>query len=303
MRFVSMCVTLMSSVLFTACDRDTGGASPASVTPAVVAAPASPATDTAAADTALPSRPPVAPLVSGTLEPAARAVLRAELSGAIRTLAVKVGDRVSAGQLLATLDVPAVRAADAASHAQLLAQETAQRQTQRERERVAQLLAIGGVSRGELDEWDARVQAADAAVEAARAQRASTGADVARLTVRAPFAGIVERRTATAGSVVQAGDELLSVIDARTLELEASVAAAFAAQARPGARVALRIAGWDTDTVIAPIVRVAPALDPVTRQLRITVQVPNAAGRWPAGAWAEGSLLTTPATTATRRGR
>ena len=35
----------------------------------------------------------------------------------------------------------------------------------------------------------------------------------------------------------------------------------------------------------------APALDPVTRQLRVTVRVPNAAGRLPAGAWAEGTLL------------
>jgi RND family efflux transporter MFP subunit len=231
-------------------------------------------------------------MVSGTLEPLARAVLRAELGGALRTLPVKVGDRVTAGQVIATLDIPAVRSAMAAADAQLLSQETALRQATRERDRVAQLLAVGGVSRAEMDEWDSRVEAGAAAVQAAQSQRAAAAADVARLSVRAPFAGIVERRTSTQGSIVQPGDELVSIIDARTLELEAGIATAQAAHVRPGARVALRVAGFADSVLAARIERVAPSLDPVTRQLRVIVRVPNHQGRFPAGAWAEGTVLT-----------
>jgi RND family efflux transporter MFP subunit len=237
-------------------------------------------------------KPASAATVSGTLEPQARALLRAELPGVIRTLAVKVGERVGMGQVLATLDVPAVRSAMAAAEAQAVAQEAALRQVQRERDRVAQLLAAGGVSLAEMEDWDSRVQAADASLQAARAQRATAAADVARLTVRAPFDGIVERRTATAGSMVQVGDELVSIIDPRTLELDAGVAIAQAHLARPGHRVSLRVAGYPEAVVVARIVRVAPSLDPVTRQLRITIHVPNDSRRFPAGAWAEGSLWT-----------
>ena len=255
-----------------------------------------PIVDTVAADTALAhatdtARAASAFDVSGTLEPQSRALLRAELSGALRTLAAKVGEPVRAGAVLATLEVPAVRAALAAAEAQVQAQQVSLQQVQRERARVAGLLAVGGVSRAEMDEWDARVQATEAALQAAQAQRASAQGDVARLTVRAPFSGVVERRMATQGSMVQAGDELLSIIDPGTLELDAGVPATLARAARPGARVALRVAGWGDSTVTARIVRVAPALDPVTRQLRVTVRVPNAAGRLPAGAWAEGTLL------------
>lgn len=229
--------------------------------------------------------------ISGTLEPQARALLRAELSGAVRTLRVKVGHRVRAGAVLAMLDVPAVHSAMAAAEAQVATQETLVRQAQRERERVAQLLAVGGVSTTEMEDWNGRVQAADAALQAARAQRAIAMADVARLTVRAPFDGIVERAATTQGSIVQPGDELLSIVDPRTLELEAGLSVTQAQHARVGARVALRVAGFADSSLIARIVRVAPTLDPVTRQFRVTVHVPNGAGRLPVGAWAEGTLL------------
>lgn len=249
---------------------------------------------------------PMRVTVSGTLEPQSRALLRAQLPGAVHTLSVKVGERVTAGRVLAVLDVPAVHSTMAAADAQVMAQEVASRQVQRERARVAQLLAVGGVSGAEMDDWESRVQAAEAALQAARAQRATAAADVARLTVRAPFDGIVERRVATQGSIVQVGDELVSIIDPRTLELEAAVAMSQAQLVHPGARIALRIAGLADTSITGRVVRVAPALDPITRQLRITVHVPNLAGHIPAGAWAEGRLLSDSAATPARvveRGR
>lgn len=245
------------------------------------------------AESPMASSPAMPSSLTGTLEPQARALLRAELSGAVRTLHAKVGQRVTAGQVLVVLDVPALHSALAAAEAQVIAQDVALRQARREHERVAQLLKIGGVSRAEMEEWESRVQAADAARNAAEAQRANAAAEVKRLTVRAPFGGIVEREITTQGSVVQAGDELVSIVDPRMLELGAGVAAADAFRARPGARVALRITGVADSAIVARIVRVSPSLDPVTRQLRVTVLVPNADGRIPAGSWAEGTLLDT----------
>jgi membrane fusion protein, multidrug efflux system len=241
-------------------------------------------------------------LLTGTLEPQARALLRAELSGAVRTLRAKEGQRVAAGQLLAVLEVPALQSALAAADAQVMAQEMALRQTKREHDRVAQLLRIGGVSTAEMEEWESRVQAADAALNAARAQRANAAADVQRLTVRAPFAGIIERQITTQGSIVQAGDELVRLVDPRMLELAAGVSAGDAPRARPGMRVSLRITGMADSAIMARIVRVSPSLDPVTRQLRITVLVPNTDGRIPAGSWAEGTLLHNTGTTRSTSG-
>lgn len=304
-RVMTTLSVLLLCIVVASCGKDTTVDAQAARTPAASNRSAS---ATASANTGLASdtppdsmyradAPALPATVSGTLEPHARALLRAELSGAVRTLSVKVGERVSAGRELATLDVPTVRSAMAAAEAQVIAQEAALRQVQRERDRVSQLLAVGGVSTTEMDDWDSRVQAAEAALQLARAQRANAAADVARLSIRAPFDGIVEQRVATQGSMVQVGDELLRIIDPRLLELEAAVAMSHAHRARPGARVALRVSGLTQDSVIARVVRVAPALDPVTRQVRVTIRVPNSGGHIPAGAWAEGTL--SPDSTAT----
>ena len=230
--------------------------------------------------------------VSGTLEATTRAVLRAELAGPVQRLDARVGDRITAGKTLAVLSVPAVQASHAAATAQVAASESARRQVTHEHERVAQLLAVGGASRAELDDLDARVRAVGASVAAAQAALAVAEADLARRIVRAPFDGIIERRAVTAGSTVQVGDELVTVVDPRALELEGGVAMAHAAALRVGARVSLRISGWSEQTLTGRVVRIAPTLDRITRQLRVTIALANADGRIPVGAFAEGLIIT-----------
>lgn len=229
--------------------------------------------------------------MSGTLTARARAVLRAELAGPVRELSVQVGDRVTTGMVLARLDVPAARVSVLAARAQVTAHESERLRVTRERERTATLIAVGGASRAEQEELDARVNASEAAIAAARAQLAVAEADLARAAVHAPFAGVVERRSATQGSIVQTGDELLTIVDPRVLTLEGGLAMTHASRARVGARVALRVIGWGDTVFFGRIVRVAPAVDSVTRQLRVTVELQNADSRLPVGAWAEGELI------------
>jgi len=284
---------LLTPALATGCGSSTGSAKPAataSLATRETAPAAAVLTDTIAPiDTAFTDAGP--PTVSGTLEARTRAVLRAELSGPVRLLSARVGERVSKGMVLAQLEVPAVAVSLAAARAQVAAQESQHLLITRERERTVKLVAVGGASRAELEELEWRLHASDAAITAARAQLAHAATDQVRATIRAPFAGVVERRSVTQGSVVQAGDELLTIVDPRVLELEGGVAITHVLHAREGARVALRISGWGDSLFQGRIVRVAPAVDPVTRQLRVTVELPNTGARVPVGAWAEGSLL------------
>ncbi len=230
--------------------------------------------------------------ISGTLEATTRAVLRAELSGPVQRLDVRVGDRVAVGKVLAVLHVPGVQAAHSAATAHVAAAEASRQQVTHERERVAQLLAVGGASRAELDELGARVRAVEASVAAAQVTLAVAEADLARRIVRAPFGGIVERQAATTGSIIQIGDELVTVVDPRTLEMEGGVAMTHAAALKVGARVSLRVSGWSERSLTGHVVRIAPTLDRVTRQLRVTIALANADGRIPVGAFAEGFIIT-----------
>lgn len=229
------------------------------------------------------------PTLSGTLAAQRRAVLRAELGAPVATVAVRVGDAVRAGQVLATLRLPATGADARAARAAVRAAEVQLAQAQAERVRTAELFRIGGASRADDEAAALAVALAEASLDGARARLTSADTELDRTTVRAPFNGVLARRLVEPGDVTQPGDTLLEVVDPTVLELVASIPAAAAADVKLGQRMHLRVVGVAGD-VQARIVRIAPQLDEATRQLRVQAEIPNARGIFKAGAFAEGRI-------------
>ncbi len=75
----------------------------------------------------------------------------------------------------------------------------------------------------QMTEARSAIQAAGAQIEVAEAVAAQTGADVAELTIRAPFDGIVLTRAAEPGQVTAPGQTLLTLLDPQSLYLRAYV--------------------------------------------------------------------------------
>ena len=131
--------------------------------------------------------------------------------GEIESIIADVGDRVAAGQVLATMR-RTTTSADANEAA--LARQTAEQNF----ERITRLFAAGAASQAELD--NARL-----ALERARE----------RISIVAPAGGIVLTRDAEPGQMVAAGQRVLAIGESRTgIIVEASVTAAEAARLRPG---------------------------------------------------------------------
>ncbi|MDX2193952.1 MAG: efflux RND transporter periplasmic adaptor subunit [Gemmatimonadales bacterium] len=232
----------------------------------------------------------VGPAIAGTLASPRRAVLRAELAAPVERVAVRVGDHVRAGQLLATLRRPAARLEARAALANVRSAELRQRQAEAERRRTEELLRVGGASRAELDAALLAEAAATADRELAEARAQAAGTDAQRTTLRAPFAGVVAARRADPGDVLQEGDPVLELVDPSRLELVASLPAELAGAVRAGQPVRLRVLGH-ADEVEARVGRVAPVLDDATRQLLFRADVPNPGGRIAVGAFVEGRLV------------
>jgi RND family efflux transporter MFP subunit len=131
--------------------------------------------------------------------------------GKVIGVAVDIGDRVEAGQLLAQVDAAQAEAAERAANAQLAAAEAGLRQAQQARDRADGLAQRGAGTRAELD-------AADEALISARSLRDQADAALAkaRQAVRdtrlvAPVAGIVTGRMAEPGQVVAAAQTVVSI--------------------------------------------------------------------------------------------
>lgn len=181
------------------------------------------------------------------------------MSGTVKRVAVDVGSRVAAGDVLIALDATDVQARVEAATAGAELAERAFR-------RVEVLARDGAASQQELDQATAALRSARAALAEARAQEAYA-------VVRAPFAGVVTRRSVDPGDLAAPGRPLLTLVDPAALKVVSDVPANRAGHVRVGDVVRVRVPGLDGLPLEARVSRVAPALGPGSRTFRVEAEV------------------------------
>lgn len=232
------------------------------------------------------------PIISGTLRPDREAQVRAETGGSVLETRVEAGERVKAGAVLARLDQTTLRDAFFSARAAVRSAEVTLADARRDLERDQRLAEAGAIAERELERARTSVTTAEAALADARARLASAQQQLEKATVRAPFAGVVSQRSASAGDVVQPGAELYTVVDPTSMELEATVPAEQLRNLAVGTPVSFTVSGYGNRTFEGRIDRINPSVDPATRQVRIYVTIPNRDEGLVAGLFAEGRIET-----------
>ena len=232
------------------------------------------------------------PEVSGTLEARNTATVRAEVSGAVLQTYVERGQPVRRGALIARIDDTALREALLSARSGERSARLALDLAQRNAVRADTLERVGAIAARDLESAQSALAAAQAAYADAQARLSAAQQQVDRTLIRAPFDGIVSERPASAGDVVQPGTAMVTVVDPRSMRLEASVPAEQLAAVHVGAPVRFAVAGYSGRTFTGRIDRINPAADPATRQVRIYVSIPNDDSRLVAGLFAQGRVTT-----------
>lgn len=249
----------------------------------------------------------------GTLQAVRQSVLSAQASGRIVSLAVKAGDRVKAGQVLAVIDDRATQAGVAQAQAGVAQAEASLAHAKAAWERTRDLRAQGFVAQAALDAAQAQYKAAQAGAEAARAgqTQAAVAQGFTRLT--APYDGWVLSTQAEAGQLAMPGAPVLTVYAPQPLRAVVHVPASLQAQAETAQKIEVQLPG--SGKWVGPASKTAvPAADPVSQTVewRLNLAEADAAGLVPgrqvkvrfggmpaAGA---GQRLVLPASTLLRRG-
>jgi membrane fusion protein, multidrug efflux system len=238
---------------------------------------------------------------TGTVRARVTAVISSKVSGYVDRVTVQQGDHVSAGQVLVVLDardlnanlrgveagynevesaIPEADSAIAAAQANLqLAQVTFHR--------VQDLAAKQSVTQQELDEVTARLKAAEANRDMARARRAQLDSKLKQVSqqrtaaaimrdyarIAAPFAGVITAKSVEPGNLAMPGVPLLTMERAGGFRLEAAVDESKLPALRLGDRVRVAVEAGDCEGT-ARVSEIVPAVDAASRSYIAKIDLP-----------------------------
>lgn len=201
--------------------------------------------------------------LDGSLQAVRQSVLSAQASGRIAQLAVKAGDKVRAGQLLAVIDDRVTQAGVSQAQAQV-AQADAQLANARANfERTRNLHAQGFISQAALDVAQTQYKAAQAGASGAVAGQTQSQLAQGFTRLTAPYDGWVLATHAETGDLAMPGTPVLTVYAPQPMRAVVHVPASRQALAAKAATLEIKLPDGRS---VAPVSRTAlPAADPVSQ--------------------------------------
>lgn len=205
--------------------------------------------------------------LDGVIQPVRQATVAAQASGRIASLLVKAGDKVRAGQVLATIDDRESVAGVQRAQAQVQQAQAELANAKVQLDRTRDLQGKGFVSTSALDTAQTQYQAALAARAQASAVATQSGLAQSFTKVTAPFDGWVLQTLADTGDLAVPGKPLAVVYAPQPLRAVVQVPASRSAALLSAGDVQVLVDG-PTGAVRAlhPVARTAiPSADPVAQ--------------------------------------
>lgn len=247
--------------------------------------------------------------LDGVIQPVKQSTVSAQASGRIASFVVKAGDKVRAGQLLATIDDREASVAQQRSQAQVDQAQAELRNAQAQYTRTRDLQAQGYVSRAALDTAAAQLESAQAQNAQASAATRMSGLAQSFTKVSAPFDGWVLQTDAQVGDLAVPGKPLLVIYAPVPMRAVVQVPASRAAFIHQATQVqvehihpsAVLASGEDdSSTWVTPSARsLVPSSDPVSQTTEWRLELPAAHS----AAWVPGQQVRVKFTTASGANR
>jgi multidrug efflux system membrane fusion protein len=209
--------------------------------------------------------------ISGLTEADKRAVVATRTAGIVADLPIKQGDRVKKGQIIMAID-----AEDKPAMIEMNEQVVKQREAEFA---AAQRLAKSGtLPKLQLD-------TATSALATAKSQLKAAQAELERLTVYAPFDGVIDSVDVELGSSVAQGGQVATLLSLDPVVVKGEVSERDLRYVKPGDKgEAMLVNGEKVEGEVRFISREST---PATRTFRIEVAIDNPDDRIPAGMTAE----------------
>lgn len=141
--------------------------------------------------------------------------------------------------------------------------------------RIAATEAAVATAKAGVSSATSGLSAARSGIEAATAAVAVAEKEIERLTIKAPFSGLLESDTAELGSFLQPGALCATIIQLNPIKLVGFVPETEVNNVTLGAQAGARLAAGGKQ-VIGEVIFLSRSADPETRTFRVEIEVPNA---------------------------
>ena len=217
--------------------------------------------------------------MDGVVQPVLQSTISAQAAGRLVSMDVKPGDRVKAGQLLATINDSETQAGVQSSRAQVAQAQAQLRNAQANFDRTRDLLAKGFISSAAMDSADAQLKSAQAARDQASAGARQAGLSQGFTRVTAPFAGWVLQTQAEEGDLAMPGTPLLTLYAPTPLRAVVQMPVSRSNAITPKSTIEVQVPAVDgAQTWLRPtLTSRMPGADPVSQTIEWRLELPGPA--------------------------
>lgn len=178
---------------------------------------------------------------SGKIESENSANLSTRMMGYVTKVNVKVGQNVSAGQLLVSINNTDLQAKKAQVDASITQATAGYNNAKKDYDRFTNLFAQQSASQKELDDMTSRYEMAKAGLEAAKQMRNEVMAQFSYSNITAPFSGTVINTFVKEGDMANPGMPLVSIEGASRLQVTAMVSESDISNVKNGMPVKINV--------------------------------------------------------------
>ena len=213
----------------------------------------------------------------GTLKANESLILRPEITGRIDTIAFKEGSLVKKDTTLVQFDAAMYRAQVNEAKARVKLSEA-------EYQRVNKLFKNGSISETQRDSALAQMQINEAQLEQAQVT-------LQKMTLRAPFTGIVGLRQFSPGDYVVAGADMLEIVDIDSMKLDFRIPEIYLPQVAQGQTLSINLSAFPGEAFEGKVIAISPQISEQGRNILVRAILPNDDKKLRPGLFAKVQLL------------
>ncbi|NLW47937.1 MAG: efflux RND transporter periplasmic adaptor subunit [Firmicutes bacterium] len=215
-------------------------------------------------------------VTTGALEANQEVSITPKVSGRVAKIYVKMGDHVSANQVLVELEQDDYEIG-------LISAEAAYKLSKENFERSKKLFAEKIISPQEFEGAQTDFRIKESGYKQAKNQLENT-------KIRAPFSGQIGFSNATLGGMVSPGTPLLSVVDLSTVFVTVNLSDSYISQAKIGQTAQITLSSFPDQTFNGRVAQIAPSADKVSKTFPVKIALDNSSHRFKAGMLAGAKL-------------